>query len=204
MPLDQKLAQRLKAAENLTHKHERIRRHASASCGAICVYSAGCEGLDFAEKSQPQCSLRRCTTISCRFVFNIFWTYAEWPSSLMCVCVSVTVTRGWISNYARDGLFYFLMGVNETKKKSLWTVCSAWSDVPGNINNNDSCWHSYLVSETSHWLCPGHMDMRVWSHYVIYNTKLIQAWGKSLQEQGYLKWKQMNNFLSIAQMNAGH
>lgn len=31
--------------------------------------------------------------------------------------MSVTVTRGWISNYARDGLFYFLMGVNETKKK---------------------------------------------------------------------------------------
>lgn len=118
MPLDQKPAQRLKAAENLTHEQERICRHAPASRGAICVYSAGCEGLDFAEKSQPQCSLRRCTTISCRFVFNIFWTYAEWPSSLMCVCVSVTVTRGWISNYARDGLFYFfLMGVNETHTK---------------------------------------------------------------------------------------
>lgn len=35
----------------------------------------------------------------------------------MLVCVYFTVTRGWISNYARDGLFQFLIGVNETKKR---------------------------------------------------------------------------------------
>jgi len=31
--------------------------------------------------------------------------------------VYVYLTRGWISNYTRDGLFQFLIGVNETKKK---------------------------------------------------------------------------------------